>query len=274
MTKIRKSMKRFLLITGSVLMTISALSGQISHGGIPVSFSQPARMDIDNILMPDVNADLLLAEDENSHKGRLRFGFEMTLDRNTMNSGTWTTFENGGVLWQLGISSPGAYSINLTYDDFYIPEGGEFFVYSIDRSVVYGAYTSDNNNEFRKFATQPVAGDMIMLEYFHPDGNDSDVSINIDGVIHGYRAIPGLSGLPETRTAGACNNNVACPEGEPWANEIRSVARTLTQGWLCSGALVNNTSEDESQYFLTAYHCVEGLSTAYSIFLWNYQAST
>ena len=62
--------------------------------------------------------------------------------------------------------------------------------------------------------------------------------------------------------------------GEPWANEIRSVARTLTQGWLCSGSLLNNTSEDGAQYFLTAYHCVEGLNTNYSTFLWNYQAST
>jgi lysyl endopeptidase len=267
-------MKRLLVLTGFILLLISSVVSQISHDGAPYSFSQSSRLDIENITMPIVDVETLIAEDEQRPKGRLRFGFEMALNVNMSNSGTWANLDNGGVLWQLKITSANAQSINLTYDNFFIPEGGEFFVYSEDESIVFGAYTHENNNEFRTFATQPIAGDVTILEYYHPNGNDNDVSISIDGVIHGYRSLPGLRPNEDIRTAGACNNNVACPEGDPWANEIRSVSRTLTQGWLCSGALVNNTSEDESQYFLTAYHCIEDLNTAYSIFLWNYQASS
>ena len=123
-------MKRLLVMTGFILLLISSAVGQISHGGVPYSFSQSSRTDIENITMPNVDVETLIAEDEQRPKGRLRFGFEMALNVNMTNSGTWTNLENGGVLWQLQITSADAQSINLTYDNFFMPEGGEFFVYS------------------------------------------------------------------------------------------------------------------------------------------------
>lgn len=57
----------------------------------------------------------------------------------------------------------------------------------------------------------------------------------------------------------SCNNNVICPEGDPWRDQIRSVAIILVGGsGGCTGTLINNCSEDGTAYFLTARHCLPG----------------
>ena len=44
--------------------------------------------------------------------------------------------------------------------------------------------------------------------------------------------------------------------GRPLGDEINSVGvYTINGTWFCTGAMVNNTAEDETPYFLTANHC-------------------
>ncbi len=81
--------------------------------------------------------------------------------------------------------------------------------------------------------------------------------------------------MKETRNygdSGSCNNNVNCPEGDPWQDHNRSVAMILTAGGsrICSGALINNVRQDQTQYFLTANHCLGGNNNW--IFMFNYES--
>ncbi|MDR3134012.1 MAG: choice-of-anchor J domain-containing protein [Prevotellaceae bacterium] len=73
--------------------------------------------------------------------------------------------------------------------------------------------------------------------------------------------IPGDEG-----SADACMININCPEGGDWQNQKKGVAATLqyigTDGYLCSGTILNNTAKDRTPYFLMAYHCGEGASTS------------
>ncbi|WP_262507498.1 trypsin-like peptidase domain-containing protein [Salinibacter altiplanensis] len=72
----------------------------------------------------------------------------------------------------------------------------------------------------------------------------------------------------------ACNIDVACPEADPWRNQVRSVGLYSVNGVdLCSGSLINNTRENGTPYFLTAEHCLEGSEEAAAsmVFYWNYQ---
>ena len=50
-------------------------------------------------------------------------------------------------------------------------------------------------------------------------------SLRIGQVTHGYRSLTD----PDRgfNASGSCNNNVVCPEGTPWANEIKSVAKII-----------------------------------------------
>ena len=92
---------------------------------------------------------------------------------------------------------------------------------------------------------------------------------------HGFRYFGKAGGQ---KSHGACNIDTACPLGDAWRNEIRSVARLqIGGGLLCSGQLVNNLRQDDRRLLLTANHCDIGTigSPASSVvFYWNYQAAT
>ena len=59
-----------------------------------------------------------------------------------------------------------------------------------------------------------------------------------------YKDIMGFNSVLEL----PCNININCPIGAPWVEQKRSVSRiTFNQGgsgFLCSGALMNNTQND------------------------------
>jgi len=85
-------------------------------------------------------------------------------------------------------------------------------------------------------------------------------------------------------TAGSCNVNVNCSEGNNYRNAQRGVVRiyvvsTSGAGW-CSGTLINNTAQDKKPYILTAAHCIEPMTTANSnrfnqfIFYFKYEGSS
>jgi len=82
------------------------------------------KANIEVVTMPSVNVVKLLAEDETERGLDLpfRFGYIFNVNYNLSNSGTWTEVERGRV-WSLKIASAGAYSINLFYDNFFLPEG-------------------------------------------------------------------------------------------------------------------------------------------------------
>jgi len=214
--------------------------------------------------MQPVDVAAFLAEDEIEEGEGLpfRFGAPFDVNYSLSNSGQWEDLPESGRVWRLRIVSEGAYSINLIYDDFKLPAGAELFVYSGDLKMVIGAFTEENNKQSGLFATAPVKGDDIVVEYFEPLEVKGRGSFTITRVVHSYKDIFGFSGSKDKGYggSGSCNNNVNCPVGVDWQNEKRSIAMVLLGGgtrW-CSGAMVNNVREDGTPYFLTANHCLTG----------------
>ncbi len=261
-----------------LLLAASTVYSQISAGGKPVSFSIAARGNIQTLTMPPIDVAAYLAEDMREGKDvPYRFGAPIEVAYDLKNSGTWETLNDGARLWRLKITSQGAYSLNLLYDEFWLPQGGQLFLYNADRSSEIGAFTSANNKEYRTFATAPTQGDEVTLEYSQPASVTETPIIKISRVVHGYHNlfdVGGMAGVNGFSDAGSCNNNVNCPVGVGWADQIRSVAMILTGGGsrLCSGAMVNNVRRNGTPYFLTANHCLGG--EASWIFMWNYQSPT
>ena len=124
-----------LLVILSVLANL--LIGQVSSGGMPRSFSESTVPNIHTVITPPVDVETLLYEDaiEQSQGLPYRFGFGTNVDYSLDNSGTWENISDGGRLWRLRILSPGAFSINLIYDEFWLPNGASFFIYNRDTGV-------------------------------------------------------------------------------------------------------------------------------------------
>ncbi len=276
----RKSFR--LVIVMVIFYYFSCVYAQISQGGKPYSFTHQLSSSIAIKEMPSVDVTTLLHEDSVASKDApYRFGYSFNVSYNLLNSGTWVKLNDGSKLWRLKIFSQGAYSINLIYDKFWLPEGARFFIYNNDRNMIIGAYTSRNNKPNGKFATELVKGEQIILEYYEPKDVNLPGEINISKVIHAYRNFfnynnkSGLNKINGFGDAGSCNNNVYCTKAEPWVNEVHSVAKIILGNYAGSGSLINNVKSNYAPYFLTANHVYEDNTDVSTwVFYFNYESST
>ncbi len=256
----------------------SVLYSQVNQGGTPVAIELEKLKLIQGVVfesMPTFDIEALRAEDaiRDGQPGQpWRFGHNHHVNLNLKNSGQWEALEDGSKLWRMGIECKGAISINLAFDDFRIPEGSKLFVYTPCGKNIQGAFTSYNNQQDGYFATAPILGDAIIVEYHEPAKVEFEGFFNLFRVTHGYRGMGELTDKGFGHS-GACNMNVACPAAEPWSKQIRSVAKILRNGadW-CTGALINNTENDGKPYFLSANHCFATEGSL--VFIFNWQSPT
>ena len=258
-----------------ILITGNYLAAQISQHAIPASFM---KTDLTNqvplISMEKVDAESLLQEDmifDSIKDIPWRFGENLYVNINPDNSGIWDILPNGDKIWRVSVESPGAYTINLTFDRYRLAPGAKLFVYNKDKSRVLGAFTAYNNQDDGYFATTLIEGDHITIEYFEPHEVAFEGELNLEMVTHAYRdPFAFAKGFGDS---GACNLNVACTEAEGWEQQIRSVGMLVTGGnGFCTGVLINNTANDQRPFFLSANHCYRNPSTV--VFWFNWQSET
>lgn len=200
--------------------------------------------------------------------GPTRFAVSIVVDISLENAGTWETLGDGARLWRLRIRSPGALSLNLGFSDFDLPAGAGLWIYDPSGDQVQGPYTRHHRAADGQLWTALILGDEIVVElYLPPDAGDARADIR--AVNHGIR----FFGEPELEQ-GSCNIDVACPEVDPYRDQVRSVARYTHSGvFLCTGTLVNNTAMDFRPFFLTADHCDLDEANASSVVVyWNFES--
>ncbi len=241
-------MNKYILII-LIVATQSPLFTQISQGGTPYSISHGLnRSGVPTFTLPPVNVDSLLAADELEPPDTPpRFAFAQEADINLNNSGLWEDLGNGDRLWRMKISSPGAFSLNITFGQFWLPTGAVLFIYTPDNNYIKGAFSEINNKSSGRFFTLPVPGQECYLELFIPSGSTGEL-IEIEYVAHDYRNFFGFG------QSALCNENVICRSA--WADQARSVGLIINNSGQRSGtgALINNLGNDGKAYFLSAHH--------------------
>ena len=278
-------MKKFLLAIAACL-SVSAFYSQVSHGGQPLSWSDKTLdQDIPFIHTPAIDPAQLAMEDAitDQHKDvPYRFGVEHEVNYTFENSGRWVINDKQDfAVWQLGLECPGAIAISVRFDQFHLPEGANVFIWSADRQEFLGSFTAENNKSNNRLAAGIIHGDKIVIEYIAPMASPDWGSLAIGQVVHGYRSFL-VSRFAEEASAdrgpfgngGNCENNINCPVGVDWQVEKRSVAIITEGGYgYCTGALVNNTLNDGTPYFLTANHCTSGADVGDWVFYFNHESA-
>ena len=256
-----------------IILMLSLSFNQESKGGIPYSITNNLSvLNTEKLIMPKINIIELLDEDQNRPPATpFRYGYKFDVNISLNNSGEWLDLQNGDRVWRLSISSEEAYAICLEYDSFYLPEGALFYIYSEDGSMISGGYSSDNNQTDMLFSTPLVKGDLIHLEYFEPNEVYGEGIINIDYVIHDYKDILNFS---ETRESRSCGDNVVCDSANGYEDQINATSWLDMGGYICSGAMINNTSFDLTPYYWTAWHCVVGDNPSTFRFYFNYETNS
>ena len=271
------------LIAGTLLLFSG--TAQTTQLGGPISWhgKLPTNTNIQQVTMPAFDLAAIQAEDainDQTKSKPWRFGYKYDTDISLENSGTWITLPNGNRIWQVEIIAPGARTINLALSNVHLPEGAKLHLYDYNQTHYIGAYTSRNNHPSQELGTELVYGDHIIVEYMEPKHVVGQGRFTISNVVHGYRSLNIIQNslAKALNSSGSCNIDARC-ELDPyvggisaWDDQIRSVAMIVvgTNG-VCTGALINNTCDDGTPYFLTANHCLgAGGGTGNWLFRFNW----
>ena len=272
-------MNRVLIGLAALVFITSNATGQISQGGEPyqwdikdverfnVDFQEFGELDMNLIGLQDAIGD---AEKDTP----FRFGIEHDVAFSKENSGSWAELDNGDRIWRLGVKAEDATSISFLFDRFVLHKGAELFIWNSARTEFLGSFSFKNNKKAGVFPVSLLHSDAVVIEYLVPAGVDEG-ELSLGMVVQGYRAIINQYEDEERGpygNSGACNINVNCPEGADWQIEKKSVALIIDGGNAsCTGALVNNTANDGTPYFLTANHCLGNPNTW--VYLFNHEAT-
>lgn len=224
------------------------------------------------------NESMALAEETTTEKMTkpYKFAENVPVFLDATAQGHWEDIKalDGSLLkvWQGIVASDDALSLSVQFEEFHLSPGAEFYIRG--RDSMLGAFTPEiNNKEDGKFSTIPVTGDFLGLLLAVPAENFAaamqTMRFRINSLAHGFRPFP-----KNYEDSGRCNINVACETGAAYANQKRAVAMLMTSDGtrFCSGTLINNTSRNGRQLFLTANHCLIADPSRF-VAIFNYQTS-
>lgn len=225
--------------------------------------------------MTRVDAATLLREDAAQPKGTpLRIGVAEPVNV-TPDKDAWEPVANGGQIWRYRFNAENATDLQFVFKKFRLPPGATLHVISEDYDYYEGPYTVEDATSSGRFYPPLVPGSKAVVEVFLPSGTE-DYELEIESVQKGYRDFLGMKGSPNLSKVDFCDNDVICPEGDPWRDEIRSVAHyTFVDGptFVCTGSLIMDAESSFKPHFLTAYHCMSSQSVVdTATYFWNFES--
>ncbi len=242
------------------------LLAQISTNEIPYSLSQ-------NISLPDLDpievhfSETMIDKEVYRQEIPMFAGVSIALNTDFSQKAYPTLLPDGSILWHVIITVPDANALGLVFSNLHMAENDKLFIFDDTRKHHIGAFTQANNTTPGKFSTRVLPASTLIIEYYSqntpinqaPDFTIEEIIYLTDNTF----LEPSAGG---SKSSGACNVNVNCPEGDMWQKQKRGVARILLRqgsNWFnCTGSLINNTFNDGTPYFLTSDHCGSNASSA------------
>lgn len=254
----------------------NSIQAQISQGGEPLSWQFEKEISLPKTIeFKQVKAHKDRVA-EIPKTGAFTFAELIVIEKSKEAIGSWQKLPNGDNLWMVKLKSEGAYSLNVVFDKFLLPQGAELFIYSADKEFKIGAFTHENNKSYGSLATAAIPGDEIIIEYYEPEDVAFEGELVIGTLGHDYLNVFGKKD-GQFGKSGPCNVDINCSEGSNYQLHKKSVVRMILNGrGLCTGVVLNNTKNDRKPYVLTAAHCFEARDTIYYpkdiVFYFNYES--
>ncbi len=251
-----------------LLFSESASYAQISEGGLPYSHSNSllkSSINVPGFVSRQLDIKMLLLEDKLTKTPNRYSIFEDVLIDIKEKGVEIDLPDEDGKIWLFSIESENAKSIQLYFNNFLLPPGASLYVYNQDYSIVYGAFTSSNNNERNQLMLADLSNNHVTIEYYEPYDKEFEGLIELGSIGQAYKELKSKKSSIDFEGY----INVNSPEGEEWQNDKHAVClftfKVGNTGYLCSGALLNNYRFDGTPYFLTADHCISDETAAGSV---------
>lgn len=269
------------ILTIVAMVVTMPLSAQISQGGFPMEINRSKSKIVSNsnvVTMPQFDMagereySLLKSENSGCIEKNLTFAHVFEVSLTPDNSGEWFK-QDGYNVWRVEIESKEAYSLNLVFEHFKIPDGSRLFVFDENQTLILGAFTNLNNNKYDVLGVYPVPGEKVIVQYEEPFDVAFNGELEIGKVAHGYIDVFNKAANLERRNAGSCNVDVNCEAESGLADTKRAVVRILSVNELGTGTLINNIRNDGTPYVITALHVFNNIKNAsVTLFDFNFES--
>ena len=229
---------------------------------------------------PSIIAGLKRANSSSFNK-RLEIGFarDMADARISSSDPAWLPVA-GGMAAHWKVTSREAKAIRVTLDIARLGAGAEIRFWGVGDAAVYGPVTVRELLATGSTYWSPVLeGDTGVMEVFVPSGAPlAGTQVSITSVSHLFVSPSDPKAEQLAKDAGPCEVDVICRSAgdQQLANISRSVARmVIGSGGLCTGTLLNTTTNSLVPYFYTAAHCISTQSAASSLTThWFYERTS
>ncbi len=256
-------------------MLTVVISSIVLNGPIGDTTQLPVDL-IPEITVPSI--DYIAVEEENIERdvkgGKYCFAIPNEVSVTPKSHGVWEKLPNGKMRWSLRVNCDNGVSMNVGFGRYEMPESGSMVISDETREFEIRPFTAEDNKDHGELWTPIIPSHEAVIEIV-VDRNEKNAlsnQIELTAINPGYR---GFKSENFAGSSGACNIDVLCEEGDDWWDVIPSVGvYTLSGYWTCSGAMVNNTAQDYTPYFLTANHCgVTNSSDSSIVVYWNHHNS-
>lgn len=208
-------------------------------------------------------------------KSPSRVGIRRPLGANIRVSGKspWTVLDTGEQVWTALLSSEGAYAVRVRFENVSLPAGVELTVYDAANPAVFeGPFDSDYLAGRDSFWSSTVFSQTVVVECRVPAGAALP-SFRVTELTHRY-----VNPAAEAEAkAASCNIDVTCePAWAQTSHAVAGIGSVSASGELfCTGCLLSDSNAaPNTDYFLTADHCINGQSDADTVEIyWNYQTA-
>lgn len=215
--------------------------------------------------------ELGVCEDCGEEPQALRVGItrqvHAELELDAVRWGAVERLPDGGRVWSAAVGSAGAFGLRLHFDNFRLPANSELYLFN-EAGAVAGPYTKAGPLGTGEFWSHMVRGDVVYLQLrqYGPERAEKRRArlfslVDVGHVAMGFGARGGAIATKEFCAFNAgCVVNAECGADPAVADAKYAVAHMLFVKrpfiYMCSGGLLNNTSDDQTPYFLTANHCI------------------
>ncbi|MBL7966688.1 MAG: T9SS type A sorting domain-containing protein [Prolixibacteraceae bacterium] len=244
------------------------IAAQVNEEGIPESFflNEKNAVILPSRLLKSL-PDSLLNRAFSEIRTDNHYGIVQSCEIDIKKDGIRTELTGKGTIWRVKIQSENALSLGLFFRRYKLPQKAKVFVYDPSHLVLRGGFTNANNNQKNILPIAEFPGKELIIEYFEPQLPDFEGELQLGAVTQAFRNI---------RQDTGDRIGINCPEGSDWQKEKHSVClityHDFQNSYFCTGALINNTREDETPYFLTANHCVDSEEEASTLITYfNYE---
>ncbi len=196
-------------------------------------------------------------------------------------SGTLVRLANGSFVWTLRLSSPEAGAIRVHIENMNLPAGAELFFFSLNGEA-YGPYAGLGMNGTGEFWTESVFDSQGYLQLYIPgNANMQAIRFDVSEIAH---ISPEFVDSVNIALGSFCGNPTCLEDATCFsvpevtgAKDAIALMEFVISGdvFTCSGGLVTDTNPSESNFFITANHCLSTNPAAATVeFFWRFRTST